>query len=412
MQAQASQQQHTGTTLEQRSTAGSSSSSSSSIRRGGQQLSQPQRPVLDPAAAAAAQEAQQQQVLPRQERLLAWRSHGKARAAAAAALQQELDQQEQHAHQQEPVGTSRSLQQQQQQQQLPAPPLEPSIVNGRAYLTSPVSIVAAGTVTRRLAGSVSAAFALHQHQLLFAVGPQALGVAAKALATARRMLGESEGGRAANILMQPTLRGGCTPMRSQSYALDIMRVGELPMQPGVAGRQAVTLLASNSTDSSSIRDSVYDGDVQQQQQQQQQVVPWADAKVVHITSSSNELAAARSLVENMPARGQTVMRAMGPYATETAVLALALARPLMRVRHGQDLAAVVLWNEQQQQQRRYRPGRETGLLLAVFRCEAGSFPPRVLLLPPSKRSIKRQEFWQQRGRRKPAALPLPQQQQQ
>jgi stage V sporulation protein SpoVS len=101
----------------------------------------------------------------------------------------------------------------------------------------------------------------------------------------------------------------------------------------------------------------------------------------------------------MPARGQTVMRAMGPYATETAVLALALARPMMQARHGQDLAAVVLWNEQQQQ-RAYRPGRETGLLLAVFRCEAGSFPPRVLLLPPSKRSSKRREFWQQRGQRK------------
>jgi stage V sporulation protein SpoVS/peptidyl-tRNA hydrolase len=392
MQAQASRQQHLETDKQLSSSGSSSSNNSGSLRRGGQQLSQPQRPVLDPAAAAAAQEAQQQQVPPRQERLLAWRSQGKASAAAAAAVQEELHQQEQQARQQAAASTSGEMQQ--QQQQLPAPPLEPSIVDGRAYLTSPVSVVAASTATRRLAGSVSAAFALHQHQLLFAVGPQALGVAVKALATARRMLGESEGGRPVNILMQPTLRGGRTPMRAQSYALDITRVRELPMQPGVAGRQAVALLASSCSSSDEDAGSV-DGD----DAQQQQVVPWADAKVVHITSSSNELAAARSLVENMPARGQTLMRAMGPYATETAVLALALARPMMHARHGQDLAAVVLWNEQQQQ-RMYRPGRETGLLLAVFRCEAGSFPPRVLLLPPSKRSSKRREFWQQRGQRK------------
>jgi stage V sporulation protein SpoVS len=403
---------------------GGSSTSRVLASRVGQQLSQPQRPALDPAAATAAQEAQQRGPA-KQQRLLAWRSQGKAGTAAAAAaagavqeaaLQQQQQLQEaQHAQQAQqqassPAGTGSMLQpQQQQQQQLP---LEPSIVDGRAYLTSPVSFVAAGTLTRRLAGSISAAFALHQHQLLFAVGPHPLGVAVKALATARRMLGEDNGGRPVHILMQPTLRGGRTPMRSQSYALDITRVGELPMQPGIAGRQAVILHDSSSSSGDGDDASIICVEqLQQLQQQQQAVVPWADAKVVHITSSSNELAAARSLVENMPARGQTVMRAMGPYATETAVLALALARPLMQARHGQDLVAVVLWNEQQQR-RTYKPGRESGLLLAVFRCEAGSFPPRVLLLPPSQRSSKRQEFWRQRGQRTPAAGRHQQQQQQ
>lgn len=386
------------------SSGGGGGSSSSGLGRAGQQLLQPQRPALDPAAAAAAQEAQQQQGPPRQQRLLTWRSRGKAGSAAAAApaaVQEAAQQQQQQERQQASTATGtgdiRQLQQQQQQQLLHAPPLEPSIVHGRAYLTSPVSFVAADTLTRRLAGSISAAFALHQHQLLFAVGPHPLGVAIKALATARRMLGEGNGGEPVNILMQPTLRGGRTPMRSQSYALDVTRVGALPMQPGVAGRQAVTLPEGSGSGSSG--DASAGGE--QQQEQQQQEVPWADAKVVHITSSSNELAAARSLVQNMPARGQTVMRAMGPFATETAVLALALARPLMQARHGQDLAAVVLWNEQQQRTT-FRPSHETGLLLAVFRCEAGSFPPRVLLLPPSQRSSKRREFWRQRGRRTPA----------
>jgi stage V sporulation protein SpoVS len=417
LHAPAGQQHSESTQTPNSSSSGIGISSSNSSRghsRAEQQLLQPQRPAVGPAAAAAAQEAQQQQQQspPKQQRLLTWRSRNKAAAAAAAAThdstyqhhqQQSLEAQtQQDVHQPALQGTAAASLQLQQQH---APPLEPSIVGGRAYLTSPVSFVAANTLTRRLAGSITAAFELHQHQLLFAVGPHPLGVAVKALATARRMLGENDSTRAelVNILMQPTLRGGRTPMRSQSYALDVTRVGVLPMQPGVAGRQVLTAQHSCS--------SAEGGAAEELSGEQQQQPPWADAKVVHITSSSNELAAARSLVENMPARGQTVLRAMGPYATETAVLALALARPLMQARHGQDLAAVVLWNEQQQR-RTYRPGRETGLLLAVFRCEAGSFPPKVLLLPPSKRSSKRREFWQQRGRRTPAGQQQQQQQQQ
>eukprot|EP00775_Hariotina_reticulata_P006403 gene6403-6634_t len=98
----------------------------------------------------------------------------------------------------------------------------------------------------------------------------------------------------------------------------------------------------------------------------------ANANFVHITSCSNEQVAARNLVENMPSRGQTVIRVAGPHATETAVLAVALARPMMQKRWGQDLAVCVLWGENNA----YK-GKQTGLLLSVFRCSLGSFPPQV-----------------------------------
>jgi stage V sporulation protein SpoVS len=110
----------------------------------------------------------------------------------------------------------------------------------------------------------------------------------------------------------------------------------------------------------------------------------------HLTSTSNEHAAARNLVEHMPQRGQTVLRVAGPYALETAVLAVALARPMMVAAWGQDLAVLVTWNSN----RAYN-GAKTGLLLSVFRCAAGSFPPEVQLGPPQTAAPEQQaELWQ------------------
>jgi stage V sporulation protein SpoVS len=111
--------------------------------------------------------------------------------------------------------------------------------------------------------------------------------------------------------------------------------------------------------------------------------------MLHLTSSSNEHTAARNLVDNMPKRGQTVLRVAGPYAIENAVLAVALARPLMVAAWGQDLAFLVTWNAN----RAYN-GAKTGLLLSVFRCKVGSFPPEVQVKPPSGPVEQQPELWQ------------------
>lgn len=309
-----------------------------------------------------------------QDRLLTWRNRSQQ------VSQQPL--QQQSVLQQQPL---------QQQQLLYAPPLEPSIdPSGKTYLTSPVSFVAADTSTKALAGSISAAFAVHQHQLMFAVGPLPLAVAMKALATARIMMAAGNDRRPVNILMQPTLRGGRT-VRNQSYALDIARVGDLPMQPGGSSSSSTSTVTYGVLQQQQDATAGSSRELSEQQQEER-----TDVKIVHITSTSNELAAARSLVENMPARGQTVIRVAGPFATETAVLAVALSRPLFRQKYGQDLAVCVLWNAN----KKYN-NKQSGLLLAVFRCAVDVFPPEVLLLPPSQRKLKKQQYWlQQQQRRK------------
>lgn len=111
--------------------------------------------------------------------------------------------------------------------------------------------------------------------------------------------------------------------------------------------------------------------------------------MLHLTSSSNEHIAARNLVDNMPKRGQTVLRVAGPYALETAVLAVAIARPMMVAAWGQDLALLVVWSAN----KAYN-GSKTGLLLSVFRCAVGSFPPEVQTEPPSGPIEEQAELWQ------------------
>jgi hypothetical protein len=119
--------------------------------------------------------------------------------------------------------------------------------------------------------------------------------------------------------------------------------------------------------------------------------PAAPVRVQHVTSSSNEQALARSLVDNMPGRGgQTVLRVAGPYAAENALLAVALARPLMRAAYGQDLAVLVAWGPS-----RAHGGAATGLLLSVFRCVAGAYPPQLVLGgPPTANQARRAAYWQ------------------
>ncbi|KAF8067130.1 hypothetical protein HT031_002177 [Scenedesmus sp. PABB004] len=359
---------------------------------GGAQLLKPVRPQHD---RAAAQLLQQQAPPARQDRLLAWRSRRRPpeqQAQQVPPQQAQAEQQAQQAQQAQPQQAQAEQQQQQQAQQAqqqPArpPPLEASWVDGRAFLTSPVCLVSGSTATRRLAGSIAAAFEVHAHQLLFAVGPAPLATAVKALATARAMLaaGGGPGGGAQapaaaaaaaaparELLMQPTLRGGRRPLTAQPYALDVAAVGPLPMAPGVEAPQLPAPGAGAGP------------------------AP-ARAKVVHITSASNEAAAARSLVDNMPARGQTVLRAAGAAAVETAVLAVALARPLMRARWGQDLAVCVTWGDNSGAFR----GRQTGLRLSVFRCAEGAFPPEVLLLPPSGAAARRAAWAAERRRQRP-----------
>jgi stage V sporulation protein SpoVS len=109
--------------------------------------------------------------------------------------------------------------------------------------------------------------------------------------------------------------------------------------------------------------------------------------MLHITSSSNEYTAARNLVENMPKRGQTVLRVAGPYAIENAILAIALARPMMVAAWGQDLAVLAMLNKAY-------GGFKTGLLLSVFRCAVGSFPPEVQIAPPDVPAEQQAELWQ------------------
>lgn len=55
---------------------------------------------------------------------------------------------------------------------------------------------------------------------------------------------------------------------------------------------------------------------------------------------------------------------------------------------GQDLAVLVTWNAN----RAYN-GAKTGLLLSVFRCAAGSFPPEVQLGPPEQQAEQQAELW-------------------
>jgi stage V sporulation protein SpoVS len=389
-------------------------------------LNRPVRPAQDAQTAQQMQQQQQQQSS--SGRLLTWRNNSKKKApqlldngapATSAAAASAADRQQ--------------LMQQTQQTLMP---LAPSVDdNGSLFVTSPVSVVSSTTPTRWLACSISNAFAVHQHQLMFSVGPHALAVSIKALATARNMLAlpnpstaitssclekssassaknTKRAGRSSpgvesevasrtfetaaevqqqhqrrrrqqqqqqhepaekampcNLLMQPTLRGrsrsGC-----YSYALDVSRVDQLPLNPAGGSRD--------------------------------RGVQAANANFVHITSCSNEQVAARNLVENMPGRGQTVIRVAGPYATETAVLAVALARPMMLKRWGQDLAVCVLWGEN----KAYK-GKQTGLLLSVFRCDAGSFPPQVVLMPPSARTTRRAAFWERQKQQKLPAVQRP-----
>lgn len=140
-------------------------------------------------------------------------------------------------------------------------------------------------------------------------------------------------------MLQPTIRSRAAGRNS--YALDVAKAGHLPLK---------------------ISDDTLDSDL----------AAAAHSAKLHITSSSNEHTAARNLVDNMPRRVQTVLRVAGPYAIETAVLAVALARPMMVATWGQDLAVLVRWSAN----KAYN-GSKTGLLLSVFRCDADSFPPEV-----------------------------------
>ena len=154
---------------------------------------------------------------------------------------------------------------------------------------------------------------------------------------------------------QPTIRSRAAGR--SAYALDIAKVGPLPLP------------AAGTT-----RDKGPNA---------------ANAAMLHITSSSNEYTAARNLVENMPKRGQTVLRVAGPYAIENAILAIALARPMMVAAWGQDLAVLAMWNAN-----KAYGGSKTGLLLSVFRCAVGSFPPEVQIAPPDVPAEQQGELWQ------------------
>lgn len=157
------------------------------------------------------------------------------------------------------------------------------------------------------------------------------------------------------MLLQPTIRSRAAGR--SAYALDIAKVGPLPYRPAGTTRDK----GPGS----------------------------ANAAMLHLTSTSNEHTAARNLVEHMPKRGQTVLRVSGPYAVETAVLAVALARPLMVAAWGQDLAVLVMWSAN-----KAFNGSKTGLLLSVFRCAVGSFPPELLTEPPAVPVEQQAELWQ------------------
>jgi hypothetical protein len=91
----------------------------------------------------------------------------------------------------------------------------------------------------------------------------------------------------------------------------------------------------------------------------------------------------------MPKRGQTVLRVAGPYAIENALLAVALARPMLVAAWGQDLAVCVMWSAN----KKYNSSK-TGLLLSVYRCAVGSFPPDIQVGPPPGPQAQLAERWQ------------------
>jgi stage V sporulation protein SpoVS len=314
----------------------------------GQQLQQqqPQRQQQQQSSLTGAQSS---------ERLLSWRG---GRTAAPGPAERRPQQQLPQQH------TARSTAPQ---------PLEPSIVGGRAFLTSPVSTVAATTRPGALAGALVAAFAVHPHQLLFAAGAPAATAALRALALARRMLavqhlrkgadaGSSSSSSSSSsscvsatavqpvvqqppqhdILLQPTLRGRCADGQL-GFALDVALSGPLPVAPGVVSVPSPASPPSQC--------HIDDGDAVAVRSRAPLLLrsrcklaaPSAAARLIRVGARSDARSTAAALADNMPSWGQAVLLAPGPAAAERALAALALARPLMRAATGQDLAAIVVW---------------------------------------------------------------------
>lgn len=91
-----------------------------------------------------------------------------------------------------------------------------------------------------------------------------------------------------------------------------------------------------------------------------------------IASTSNEHMWARSLAANMPARHQTVLTLCGAAAVLNAVLAVALARDLLRRSTGCDLVLLPQWGYSRAHK------RDVGLQLVVMCC-TDEFPPQLVV---------------------------------
>jgi stage V sporulation protein SpoVS len=166
-----------------------------------------------------------------------------------------------------------------------------------------VFTVGRGTRTLALAGALAAAAEVHDHLLLFSAGAHAANVAVKALATARKFLRASSGGRR-ELLAQPTLRGRA-PGGLDALALDVYAApAPLALAPGVTA---------------------------------------PGNRQVRVTAGAFEADWARNLAANMPRRGQTVLKVAGAYAVENGLKSVALARPAVRRALGQDFVIVPMW---------------------------------------------------------------------